>query len=83
MVTVHHSNIPALVLLVEDETRPGRWGGVAENAGLRPRKPVDADEAVAVPDPISPSMDWLKLAHIVRKCSAPNADHPGVRAIKA
>src|SRR3989440_13083620 len=80
MVSVHHSDIPAVVLVVEDEMLLRmRAVGMVEDAGLTPVEAVDADEAVAILESRSDiallftdiqmpgSMDGLRLAHAVHK----------------
>src|SRR3954470_18340048 len=80
MASVHHSDIPAVVLVVEDEMLLRmRAVGMVEDAGFTPVEAVDADEAVAILEARSDiallftdiqmpgSMDGLKLAHAVHK----------------
>src|SRR3954463_15148936 len=80
MASVHHSDIPAVVLVVEDEMLLRmRAVDMVEDAGFTPLEAVDADEAVAILEARSDiallftdiqmpgSMDGLKLAHAVHK----------------
>jgi CheY-like chemotaxis protein len=80
MVTVHHSDIPAVVLVVEDEMLLRmRAVDMVEDAGFTSVEAVDADEAVAILESRSDialmfsdiqmpgTMDGLMLAHIVHK----------------
>jgi CheY-like chemotaxis protein len=77
---LHHSAIPAVVLVVEDEMLLRmRAVDMVEDAGFTPVEAVDADEAVAILEARSDiallftdiqmpgSMDGLKLAHAVHK----------------
>lgn len=77
---VHHSDIPAVVLVVEDEMLLRiRAVEMVEDAGFTSVEAVDADEAVAILESRSDialmftdvqmpgTMDGLKLAHIVHK----------------
>jgi CheY-like chemotaxis protein len=80
MMILHHSAIPAVVLVVEDEMLLRmRAVDMVEDAGFTPVEAVDADEAVAILEARSDiallftdiqmpgSMDGLKLAHAVHK----------------
>jgi len=80
MVIVHHSDIPAVVLVVEDEMLLRmRAVDMVEDAGFTSVEAVDADEAVAILESRSDialmfsdiqmpgTMDGLTLAHIVHK----------------
>jgi len=80
MMIVHHSDIPAVVLVVEDEMLLRiRAVEMVEDAGFTSVEAVDADEAVAILESRSDialmftdiqmpgTMDGLKLAHIVHK----------------
>ena len=80
MASVHHSDIPAVVLVVEDEMLLRiRAVEMVEDAGFTSVEAVDADEAVAILESRSDialmftdiqmpgTMDGLKLAHIVHK----------------
>jgi CheY-like chemotaxis protein len=80
MMILHHSAIPAVVLVVEDEMLLRmRAVDMVEDAGFTPLEAVDADEAVAILEARSDiallftdiqmpgSMDGLKLAHAVHK----------------
>jgi CheY-like chemotaxis protein len=80
MMILHHSVIPAVVLVVEDEMLLRmRAVDMVEDAGFTPVEAVDADEAVAILEARSDiallftdiqmpgSMDGLKLAHAVHK----------------
>ena len=80
MMILHHSAIPAVVLVVEDEMLLRmRAVDMVEDAGFTPVEAVDADEAVAILESRSDiallftdiqmpgSMDGLKLAHAVHK----------------
>jgi CheY-like chemotaxis protein len=80
MVIVHHSDIPAVVLVVEDEMLLRmRAVDMVEDAGFISVEAVDADEAVAILESRSDialmfsdiqmpgTMDGLMLAHIVHK----------------
>src|SRR5438270_12084536 len=80
MVIMHHSDIPAVVLVVEDEMLLRVQAvGMVEDAGFTSVEAVDADEAVAILESRSDialmftdiqmpgTMDGLKLAHIVHK----------------
>jgi CheY-like chemotaxis protein len=80
MVSVHHSDIPAVVLVVEDEMLLRmRAVGMVEDAGFTPVEAVDAHEAVAILESRSDialifsdiqmpgTMDGLMLAHLVHK----------------
>ena len=77
---LHHSGIPAVVLVVEDEMLLRmRAVDMVEDAGFTSVEAVDADEAVAILESRSDiallftdiqmpgSMDGLKLAHAVHK----------------
>ena|SRR5947209_6986992 len=78
MMILHHSTVPAVVLVVEDEMLL-RMSAVdmVEDAGFTSLEAVDADEAVAILESRSDiallftdiqmpgSMDGLKLAHAV------------------
>src|SRR6202021_1307331 len=77
---LHHSGIPAVVLIVEDEMLLRiRAVDMVEDAGFTSVEAVDADEAVAILESRSDiallftdiqmpgSMDGLKLAHAVHK----------------
>ncbi len=80
MMILHHSVIPAVVLVVEDEMLLRmRAVDMVEDAGFTPVEAVDADEAVAILEARSDiallftdiqmpgSMDGLKLAHAVHR----------------
>jgi CheY-like chemotaxis protein len=80
MMIVHHSDIPAVVLVVEDEMLLRmRAVGMVEDAGFTSVEAVDADEAVAILESRSDialmftdiqmpgPMDGLMLAHMVHK----------------
>jgi CheY-like chemotaxis protein len=80
MMILHHSAIPAVVLVVEDEMLLRmRAVDMVEDAGFTPVEATDADEAVAILESRSDiallftdiqmpgSMDGLKLAHAVHK----------------
>jgi CheY-like chemotaxis protein len=80
MMILHHSAVPAVVLVVEDEMLLRmRAVDMVEDAGFTPVEAVDADEAVAILEARSDiallftdiqmpgSMDGLKLAHAVHK----------------
>jgi CheY-like chemotaxis protein len=80
MMILHHSAIPAVVLVVEDEMLLRmRAVDMVEDAGFTPVEAVDADEAVTILEARSDiallftdiqmpgSMDGLKLAHAVHK----------------
>jgi CheY-like chemotaxis protein len=80
MMILHHSAIPAVVLVVEDEMLLRmRAVDMVEDAGFTPVEAMDADEAVAILESRSDiallftdiqmpgSMDGLKLAHAVHK----------------
>ena len=80
MMILHHSGIPAVVLVVEDEMLLRmRAVDMVEDAGFTPVEAVDADEAIAILESRSDiallftdiqmpgSMDGLKLAHAVRE----------------
>jgi CheY-like chemotaxis protein len=80
VVVVHHSDIPAVVLVVEDEMLLRmRAVDMVEDAGFTSVQAVDADEAVAILESRSDialmftdiqmpgTMDGLKLAHMVHK----------------
>ena len=80
MMILHHSAIPAVVLVVEDEMLLRmRAVDMVEDAGFTPVEAIDADEAVAILESRSDiallftdiqmpgSMDGLKLAHAVHK----------------
>jgi CheY-like chemotaxis protein len=80
MMTLHHSVVPAVVLVVEDEMLLRmRAVDMVEDAGFTPVEAVDADEAVAILEARSDiallftdiqmpgSMDGLKLAHAVHE----------------
>jgi CheY-like chemotaxis protein len=80
MMIVHHSDIPAVVLVVEDEMLLRmRAVGMVEDAGFTSVEAVDADEAVAILESRSDialifsdiqmpgTMDGLMLAHMVHK----------------
>jgi CheY-like chemotaxis protein len=77
---LHHSGIPAVVLVVEDDMLLRmRAVDMVEDAGFTSVEAVDADEAVAILESRSDiallftdiqmpgSMDGLKLAHAVHK----------------
>jgi CheY-like chemotaxis protein len=77
---LHHSGIPAVVLVVEDDMLLRmRAVDMVEDAGFTPLEAVDADQAVAILESRSDiallftdiqmpgSMDGLKLAHAVHK----------------
>src|SRR4051794_19093980 len=95
MMILHHSAIPAVVLVVEDEMLLRmRAVDMVEDAGFTPLEAVDADEAVAILEARSDiallftdiqmpgSMDGLKLAHAVQALAA-DQDHPGIGAVEA
>src|SRR6267142_4291270 len=80
MMILHHSVVPAVVLVVEDEMLLRmRAVDMVEDAGFTPVEAVDADEAVAILEARSDiallftdiqmpgSMDGLKLAHAVHE----------------
>jgi CheY-like chemotaxis protein len=80
MMILHHSDIPAVVLVVEDEMLLRmRAVDMVEDAGFTSVEAVDADQAVAILESRSDiallftdiqmpgSMDGLKLAHAVHK----------------
>src|SRR6266436_10316849 len=80
MMILHHSVVPAVVLVVEDEMLLRmRAVDMVEDAGYTPVEAVDADEAVAILESRSDialmftdiqmpgSMDGLKLAHAVHE----------------
>jgi CheY-like chemotaxis protein len=80
MMILHHSNVPAVVLVVEDEMLLRmRAVDMVEDAGFTSVEAVDADQAVAILESRSDiallftdiqmpgSMDGLKLAHAVHK----------------
>jgi CheY-like chemotaxis protein len=80
MKVLHHSGIPAVVLVVEDEMLLRmRAVDMVEDAGFTSVEAVDADQAVAILEARSDiallftdiqmpgSMDGLKLAHAVHK----------------
>jgi len=80
MMILHHSVVPAVVLVVEDEMLLRmRAVEMVEDAGFTPVEAVDADEAVAILEARSDiallftdiqmpgSMDGLKLAHTVHE----------------
>jgi CheY-like chemotaxis protein len=80
MMVLHHSGVPAVVLVVEDEMLLRmRAVDMVEDAGYTSVEAVDADEAVAILESRSDialvftdiqmpgSMDGLKLAHAVRE----------------
>src|SRR6195256_6451326 len=80
MMILHHSAVPAVVLVVEDEMLLRmRAVDMVEDAGFTPVEAADADEAVAILEARSDiallftdiqmpgSMDGLKLAHAVHK----------------
>jgi CheY-like chemotaxis protein len=80
MMILHHSAVPAVVLVVEDEMLLRmRAVDMVEDAGFTPVEAVDADEAVAILEARSDiallftdiqmpgSIDGLKLAHAVHK----------------
>jgi len=80
MMIVHHSDIPAVVLVVEDEMLLRiRAVEMVEDAGFTSVEAVDADEAVAILESRSDialvftdiqmpgTMDGLKLARIVHR----------------
>ena len=80
MMILHHSVVPAVVLVVEDEMLLRmRAVDMVEDAGFTPVEAVDADEAVAILEARSDiallftdiqmpgSMDGLKLAHAVHQ----------------
>jgi CheY-like chemotaxis protein len=80
MMILHHPDIPAVVLVVEDEMLLRmRAVDMVEDAGFTSVEAVDADQAVAILESRSDiallftdiqmpgSMDGLKLAHAVRK----------------
>src|SRR3954465_15782843 len=80
MASVQHSDIPAVVLVVEDEMLLRmRAIGMVEDAGYTSVEAVDADEAIAILESRSDivllftdiqmpgSMDGLKLAHAVHE----------------
>jgi CheY-like chemotaxis protein len=80
MMILHHSVIPAVVLVVEDEMLLRmRAVDMVEDAGFTPVEAMDADEAVAILEARSDiallftdiqmpgSMDGLKLAHAVHQ----------------
>jgi CheY-like chemotaxis protein len=80
MMILHHSAIPAVVLVVEDEMLLRmRAVDMVEDAGFTSIEAVDADQAVAILESRSDiallftdiqmpgSMDGLKLAHAVHK----------------
>src|SRR5712671_658528 len=80
MMILHHSVVPAVVLVVEDEMLLRmRAVDMVEDAGFTPVEAVDADEAVAILEARSDiallftdiqmpgSMDGLKLAHAVHR----------------
>ena len=78
MMALHHSVVPSVVLVVEDEMLLRlRAVDMVEDAGFTPLEAVDADEAVAILESrsdiallftdiqIPGCMDGLKLAHSV------------------
>jgi CheY-like chemotaxis protein len=80
MMVLDHSDVPAVVLVVEDEMLLRmRAVDMVEDAGFTSVEAVDADEAVAILESRSDiallftdiqmpgSMDGLKLAHAVHK----------------
>jgi CheY-like chemotaxis protein len=80
MVIVHHSDVAAVVLVVEDEMLLRIQAvGMVEDAGFTSLEAVDADEAVAILESRSDialvftdiqmpgTMDGLKLARIVHR----------------
>lgn len=80
MMVLERSNVPAVVLVVEDEMLLRmRAVEMVEDAGFTPVEAVDADEAVAILESRSDialmltdiqmpgSMDGLKLAHAVHE----------------
>jgi CheY-like chemotaxis protein len=80
MMILHHSNVPAVVLVVEDEMLLRmRAVDMVEDAGFTSVEAVDADQAVAILESRSDiallftdiqmpgSMDGLKLAHAVHQ----------------
>jgi CheY-like chemotaxis protein len=80
VMILHHSGIPAVVLVVEDDMLLRmRAVDMVEDAGFTSVEAVDADEAVAILESRSDiallftdiqmpgSMDGLKLAHAVHK----------------
>jgi CheY-like chemotaxis protein len=80
MMVLHHSSVPAVVLVVEDEMLLRmRAVDMVEDAGFTSVEAVNADEAVAILESRSDiallftdiqmpgSMDGLKLAHAVHE----------------
>ena len=80
IMVLDHSNVPAVVLVVEDEMLLRmRAVDMVEDAGFTPVEAVDADEAVAILESRSDivlmltdiqmpgTMDGLKLAHAVHE----------------
>jgi CheY-like chemotaxis protein len=80
MMILHHPDIPAVVLVVEDELLLRmRAVDMVEDAGFTSVEAVDADQAIAILESRSDiallftdiqmpgSMDGLRLAHAVRK----------------
>jgi CheY-like chemotaxis protein len=80
MMILHHSAVPAVVLVVEDEMLLRmRAVDMVEDAGFTPVEAVDADEAVAILESRSDiallftdiqmpgSIDGLRLAHAVHE----------------